>query len=232
MIKTHELTHRFNHKTVIDSITLTIDDEFTIIAGPNGAGKTTFIRHFNGLLSPDEGRVTVNGCSVDTNPVSVRSSIGMVFQEPRNGFVAATVEADVSFGPENLGLPRNEIKRRVKRALAAVKLTGREEERIDQLSGGEQARVAIAGALAMEPDYLVLDEPLEGLDFPTRNAVLNHLTDVHDNGTGIIIVTHDLRDLIDLADRLIILDDGQIAADGTPDEIRNRLTDLGIRPPC
>jgi biotin transport system ATP-binding protein len=155
----------------------------------------------------------------------------MVFQSPRDQFVAATVGADVAFGPENLGLSHAEIDERVARSLAAVGMDGRADERIDELSGGEQSRVAIAGALAMEPDHLVLDEPFTGLDWPAQRSVLSKLDDLSDAGTGIVIVTHDVRDVLPRADRVVGLRDGTVAFDLPPERARDRLHEIDVRPP-
>jgi biotin transport system ATP-binding protein len=215
----------------VDGVSLAVDDgEFLVLAGPNGSGKTTLVRLCNGLLTPDAGAVRVNGTPVDEDPVAARSSVGMVFQDPRDGFVAATVGADVAFGPENLGLTHAEIDRRVADALAAVRMDGRADDRIDDLSGGERERVAIAGALAMEPDHLVLDEPFTGLDWDARRSTLDRLDALRDRGVSVVVVTHDLRDLAALADRTVALADGRVALD-TPDPSPEALTDLGVRPP-
>ena len=220
MITVDGLTHRFGDAVALDDVSLTIPDgEFCLLVGPNGSGKTTLVRHFNALLEPDSGTVTVDGTDVTENPLSARTSIGMVFQQPRDQLVAATVGADVAFGPENLGLPREEIDRRVASALSAVDLAGRDGDHVDTLSGGEQARVAIAGALAMEPTHLVLDEPFAGLDLRARRSLLSRLDERHDAGTSIVVVTHDLRDLRERADRLLVLTDGEIAADGSPADV-------------
>jgi biotin transport system ATP-binding protein len=154
----------------------------------------------------------------------------MVFQNPRDSFVAATVGGDVAFAPENLGLPRSEIDRRVGAALAAVNMAGRRTDRIDELSGGEQARVALAGALAMEPDHLVLDEPFAGLDWPARQSVMDRLRSLSETGTGVVAVTHDLRDHIEVADRVLVMNDGELALDAPPNTARDRLGELGVRP--
>ncbi|MFT4923668.1 MAG: biotin transport system ATP-binding protein, partial [Haloarculaceae archaeon] len=181
------------------------------------------------LLEPDEGEVLVDGQSAPANPVAARTTVGMVFQRPRDQFVASTVGDDVAFGPENLGIDRAEIDRRVGDALAAVNMAGRDDDRLDSLSGGEQARVAIAGALAMEPSYLVLDEPFAGLDLPARQSVLAHLDRLSADGTAIVVVTHDVRDVLERADRVVGLRDGRVVVDANPDEARDRLGDIPVR---
>ncbi|MFB6084361.1 MAG: energy-coupling factor ABC transporter ATP-binding protein [Halorientalis sp.] len=231
MIETRDLIADRGGTRVLDGIDLTVaDGEFVLLVGPNGAGKTTLVRQFNGLEAPDDGAVLVDGRPVQDDLVAARTAVGMVFQNPRDQFVAATVRADVAFGPENLGLAHEEIDRRVADALETVGMADRGDERIDRLSGGEQARVAIAGALAMEPDHLVLDEPLAGLDWPARSAVLDRLAALQADGTGVVLVTHDLRDVADLADRIVVLSDGRIAVDGAPDAVRDRLEAFGVRP--
>lgn len=233
MIETDGLVHRYGEATALDGVSLTIDDgEFVVIAGANGSGKTTLVRHWNGLLEPDAGGVRVNGTRVDADLVAARTAVGMVFQEPRDGFVAPTVGEDVAFGPENLGLSREEIEARVTDALAAVNLDGRTAARIDALSGGERERVAIAAALAMRPDHLVLDEPFTGLDAPARESVLDRLRALDASGTSVVVVTHDLRDVLAPADRLVVLADGSIVVDDTPANAIERLDGLPVERPC
>jgi biotin transport system ATP-binding protein len=242
MIETSDLRYRYGNSNgradadeptpAVDGVSLTIDDgSFVVLAGPNGSGKTTLVRQFNGLLDPDSGTVSVNGRQVGEDVVAARTAVAMTFQDPRDGFVAATVGADVAFGPENLGLSRQKIDERVAAALDAVRMDGREKERIDRLSGGEQARVAIAGALAMDPDHLVLDEPFAGLDHPARQSVLDRLEALHADGTGVIVVTHDLQDVLDLAERVVVMNDGQVALDAAPETAAERLSGLGVRAP-
>ncbi|WP_137683556.1 energy-coupling factor ABC transporter ATP-binding protein [Haloarcula mannanilytica] len=232
MIEIRDLVYRYGDAAALDGLSLSIPDgQYCLLVGPNGSGKTTLVRHFNALLTPDSGTVTVDETDVTDDPVVARTQIGMVFQHPRDQFVAATVGADVAFGPENLGLDRSEIDHRVAAALDAVDLDGARERRIDALSGGEQARVAIAGALAMEPSYLVLDEPLVGLDWPARESVLDHLDALAADGTGVIVVTHDLRDLHERADRLVALHEGQVVLDESPSDALGALPDLGVRDP-
>ena len=232
MIRTEGLVHRYGSVTAVDGISVTVDDgTFLAVCGANGSGKTTLVRHFNGLLEPDEGEVFVDGDPVCADLVAARTAVGMVFQNPRDCFVAATVGADVAFGPENLGLAREEIDARVESALSAVGMDGRRDERIDRLSGGETARVAIAGALAMEPDHLVLDEPFTGLDWPARQRVHDRLESLNAAGTSVVVVTHDLGAVADVADRVVVLSDGTVAADGPLGAVRADLEDLDVRPP-
>jgi biotin transport system ATP-binding protein len=221
----------------VDGVSLTIPDgEFLVLCGPNGSGKTTLVRHLNALVTADEGRVLVgagDGDCVDAaeNPVVARTTVGMTFQDPRDQFVAATVASDVAFGPENLGLSHTAIHRRVDEALTAVGLDGRGDDRIETLSGGEQERLAIAGALAMEPEFLVLDEPFTGLDAPARERVLAHLRDLNATGTGLVVVTHDLRELLGPADRVVCLVNGRVVVDADPDAAVDELERHGVRIP-
>jgi biotin transport system ATP-binding protein len=232
MIEVRGLVHAFDGGRVLDGVDLTIaDGEWVVLAGANGSGKTTLVRHLNALLEPDAGTVTVDGVDVTESPVVARTSVGMVFQHAADGFVAATVGADVAFGPANLGLDRDEIDERVAAALDAVGLVGRRDERVQALSGGEQARLAIAGALAMDPDHLVLDEPFAGLDWPARERVLGHLDALAADGTSVVVVTHDLRDLRERADRLVVLADGTVAREGPPEDVVDDLSDYDVRVP-
>lgn len=239
MITVDSLVHRFGDgasasgaTTALDDVSLTVPDgEFVVVCGANGSGKTTLVRHFNGLLEPDAGRVAVDGVDVREDPVAARTAVGMVFQHPRDQFVAATVGGDVAFGPENLGCSHGEIDRRVDEALSAVGLAGRGTDRIESLSGGEQERLAIAGALAMRPSHLVLDEPFTGLDAPAKARVLDRLRDLHADGTGIVVVTHDLRDVSSLADRVVCLAEGRVVVDADPATARAELPRYGVQVP-
>ena len=232
MLSVRNLVHRYGDTAAVDGVSLDVaDGECVLLTGANGSGKTTLVRHCNGLLGPDEGEVLVNGTPVEDDLVAARASVGMVFQNPRDGFVGATVGSDVAFGPENLGLPRGEVDARVEEALDAVELGGRRDERVADLSGGEQERVAIAAALAMRPDHLVLDEPFTGLDWPARQSVLDRLRALSDRGTSLVVVTHDLRDVWSLADRVVAMRDGEVALRGAPEDVRDSLPDAGVRPP-
>lgn len=232
MIEFRDLVHRYGDSPAVDGVSLTIDDgEFVVLTGPNGSGKTTLVRHCNGLLEPHAGEVLIDGRPVGEDLVAARTAVGMTFQHARDGFVAATVGADVAFGPENLGLPREEIDRRVADALGTVGMADRADERISSLSGGERRRVSIAGALAMDPDHLVLDEPFAGLDWPARQAVKGRIANLSESGTGIVLVTHDLQNVHELADRVVCLQDGRVALDAPPDEALDSLPALGVRDP-
>jgi len=230
MITVRDLRAERGDMTVLEGLSLRIaDGEFLVIAGANGSGKTTLVRQFNGLLDPESGSVSVDGVDVSEAPVAARTSVGMVFQNPRDCFVGAVVGADVAFGPENLGLDREEIDRRVGAALEAVGMADHRGTRIDRLSGGQQARVAIAGALAMEPDHLVLDEPFTGLDHPARRSVRRRLEALSAEGTSVIVVTHDLREVSDLADRIVVISGGTVALE-TDSPADERLAEFGVRP--
>lgn len=237
MLALRNCTFAYDDTPVLKDVSLTVDPgEFLLLAGPNGSGKTTLIRHCNGLLTPDSGSVLVDGTPVTENLVGARTAVGMVFQQPRDQFVGATVEADVTFGPSNLGLPRAEIDNRVAEALAAVGMADHREARIDELSGGEQARVAIAGALAMNPSYLLLDEPLEGLDWPARQQLYSTLQSCNEAGMAVVVVTHDPWDLVGMADRLVYLENGEIRTEldlveTDPATCRERLSDHELRVP-
>jgi len=189
--------------------------EYVGVVGPNGGGKSTLVRLLNGLLRPDSGRVRVSGRDPATEPFEVRKHLGVLFQNPENGLVAPFVEDDVAFGLENLGVPREEMRDRVARAIRAVGLGGYERREPSTLSGGEKQRVALAGLLAVEPEILVLDEPTSMLDTAGRGEVLGYLEALRAEKT-IFHVTHHLEELLD-ADRILVLNGGDLVADQTPE---------------
>jgi biotin transport system ATP-binding protein len=234
IIETFQLSHRFADGTRgISDVTLAFNaGEFAVIAGANGSGKTTLLRHLNGLLLPASGSVSVDGKSVQKDPLAARQQVGMVFQDADSQIVGETVYDDVAFGPENLALARDQIDRRVKRALAAVELSGFENRRPHQLSGGEKRRLAIAGVLAMMPRVLLMDEPFSNLDYPAACRVLRQILDLHKNGHTIIITTHDLEKVVAYAQRLVIMANGRVVEDGIPTDVVNGIERYGIRPPC
>ena len=213
---------------VLRGVSLTVEPgEIVACVGPNGAGKSTLLHHCNGLYEPDAGTVRVDGLDPASDPVAVRTAVGTVFQRPADQLIAGRVGADVAFGPENLGLARREIDRRVTAALETVGMADRRDERVTALSGGEQARVALAGALAMEPSYLLLDEPFAGLDDAARTAVREDVGRLVADGVGVLLVTHDTAVTRHLADRTLLLRDGQIADRGPAATVVDRLGDDG-----
>ena len=191
--------------------------EYVGVVGPNGGGKSTLVRLLNGLLEPDSGTVRVAGHDPATEPFEVRKRLGMIFQNPDNGLVAPSVEDDVAFGLENLGVPRKEMRGRIEEAMRAVGLAGYERREPHTLSGGEKQRVALAGILAVQPEILVLDEPTSMLDATGRRDVLEKVDGLRNKKT-VLHVTHHLDELLD-ADRILVLNEGRLAADVGPGEL-------------
>jgi energy-coupling factor transport system ATP-binding protein len=189
--------------------------EYVGVVGPNGGGKSTLVRLLNGLLKPDSGRVLVSGRDPATEPFEVRKHLGLLFQNPENGLVAPFVEDDVAFGLENRGVPREEMRERVARAIRTVGLEGFERREPHTLSGGEKQRVALAGLLVAEPEILVLDEPTSMLDSAGRMEVLEYLHALQSEKT-VLHVTHHLEELTG-ADRIYVLNGGELVADETPE---------------
>lgn len=205
-------------------VTFTLaDGEFIGLAGHTGSGKSTLIQHANGLLHPTVGRVLFDGGDLADKRVAqaCRSAVGLVFQYPEHQLFAATVREDVAFGPRNLGLSDEEIAERVGEALRLMHL---DEEDIGErspfeLSGGQQRRVAFAGVLAMRPRVLVMDEPVAGLDPVARAEFLELIGELHRSGLSIIMASHSMEDLARLADRILVLAEGEIFRIGAPDEV-------------
>lgn len=194
--------------------------ERVVLLGANGSGKSTVAKLANAILAPSTGRVVVDGVEAadDAELRLIRTKVGMVAQDPTTQIVSSNVCDEVAFGPENLGLPREQIRQRVARAIGAVGLTGKEEREPHALSGGEQQRLAIAGALAMDPTYLVLDEPTAMLDTTGRTEVMAVIDAMQQGGCGILLITHDAAESM-TADRVLVLSDARIAFDGTPLEL-------------
>ena len=195
--------------------------QFVAILGHNGSGKSTAAKMMNGLAVPDEGEVTIEGIptSDESRIIDIRKKVGMVFQNPDNQLVATIVEDDVAFGPENLGVEPSEIRRRVDDALKAVGMYEFKDREPHKLSGGQKQRVAIAGAIAMQTECIVMDEPTAMLDPRGREEVMSTVKMLKDEmGVTVILITHYMDEAVK-ADRVIIMNDGRIAADGTPREI-------------
>jgi len=203
--------------------------ELVCLAGKNGSGKTVLMKHLNGLLTPTEGEVLLKGASIRENLSETRRTIGLVFQNPEYQFIGQTVEEDVAFGPENLGLDRAEIEQRTEKALKSVNLPGVRKRSPHSLSGGEKRRLSIAGILAMDPEIIVMDEPFTGLDLPGVRQILSCVRSLNEKGHTLIIITHDIGKVFSITDRCIILDKGQVKYSGPPGDIAPKVWDFGIR---
>lgn len=212
----------------LDGIDLNIEDgEFLCILGGNGSGKSTFAKHLNALLQPDAGTVRINGMDASDPELvyDIRSTAGMVFQNPDDQLVATLVEDDVAFGPENLGVPSAQIAQRVREALKGVGLVGFERHETHALSGGQKQRVALAGVLAMEPRVLILDEASSMLDPRGRKGLMKVCRALHDRGMTIVMITHFMEEAAE-ADRVAVFRAGRVAMLGAPEEILTRADEL------
>ncbi len=228
MIQTQNLTHTYHGdedtapKTVLTDVNLHIGDgEFVAIVGHNGSGKSTLAKHFNAILLPSGGRVYVNKLDTADEALlfEIRKQVGMVFQNPDNQIVAAVVEDDVAFAPENLGVEPKTIRTRVDDALKAVDMYAKRLSAPHHLSGGQKQRIAIAGILAMQPKYIILDEPTAMLDPIGRREVLATIKKLNrELGMSVVLITHYMDEAAQ-ADRIIVLRDGKIFIEGTPREI-------------
>ena len=236
-VKKDEHNEVIETNRAIDKLNLEIKEgDFVAILGHNGSGKSTLAKHMNAILLPTEGTVWVDGI-VTTDEgklLEIRKTVGMVFQNPDNQIVAAVVEEDVAFGPENLGVPSAEIRKRVDDALAAVNMTEYAEHGPHLLSGGQKQRIAIAGVLAMKPDCIVLDEPTAMLDPKGRLEVLETIHRLNkEEGITIVIITHFMEEAV-TADRVVVMKNGIKLQEGTPREIFTQvdtLKDLGLDVP-
>lgn len=236
-IKINHLTHIYNEgspfeRSALVDINIEINDgEFIGLIGHTGSGKSTLIQHLNALLVPTTGKVLLNGVNIykdKTKLKSIRQRVGLVFQYPEHQLFEMTVYKDVAYGPGNLGLPKEEIDKRVRSALETVGLS---EDTFDkspfELSGGQRRRAAIAGVLAMEPEVLILDEPTAGLDPKGRDEILEAIKLMHENRKIIVIlVSHSMEDVAKIADRIIVLNDGRVALIGTPRDVFAKVDEL------
>ncbi len=206
----------------LNNVSLTINDgEFVAVVGHNGSGKSTLAKHLNALLLPTEGKVLVDGMDTadEADTLSIRQRVGMVFQNPDNQLVTTIVEEDVAFGPENIGVPGNEIRARVDRALAAVGMEKYAHSAPNMLSGGQKQRIAIAGMLAMQPKVLVLDEATAMLDPKGRRDIIDLVTKLHkENGITVVMITQYMEEVIG-ADRVAVMSGGELILEGTPKEV-------------
>lgn len=215
----------------LDGVTLSIrDGERLAIVGHTGSGKSTLVQHFNGLLIPTEGEVTVNGISTrDKSKLKeIRREVGMVFQYPEHQLFEETVYKDIAFGPRNLGFAEEEIEERVRHAMERMELDFEKlkDRSPFELSGGQQRRVAIAGVLAMNPGILILDEPAAGLDPSGKQRMLELLLSLHTEGITILFITHNMEEVAEIAQRVVVMNRGRVYMDDTPDHIFAREADL------
>ena len=192
---------------------------FVAIVGPNGSGKSTLAKHLNALLIPTSGSVIVEGMDTkEEDPVNIRSRVGMVFQNPDNQLVSSIVEDDVAFGPENIGVESSEIRKRVDEALNKVSMYEYRKKGPHLLSGGQKQRVAIAGVLAMKTECIVFDEPTAMLDPSGRDAIMDIIKELHDEGKTVVLITHVMEEAA-AADRIILMNGGKLLADASPVDI-------------
>ncbi|CAL85010.1 ABC transporter, ATP-binding protein [Clostridium botulinum A str. ATCC 3502] len=230
MIKCNNVTYKYEsnkeyestQKIALDKVNLTIKKgDFVVILGRNGSGKSTIAKHMNSLLIPSEGKVYVENLDTENleNTWDIRNKAGMVFQNPDNQIVATIVEEDVAFGPENLGIPQEQIRSRVDESLKKVNMYDYRRHAPHLLSGGQKQRVAIAGVLAMRPECIIFDEPTAMLDPSGRLEVVNTIKEINKKyGITIVLITHFMEEAVE-ADKVIVMDSAKVIKEGTPKEI-------------
>lgn len=239
IIKAKKLVHEYIRRdeegnvesiqTALDQVDLDVKEgDFIAILGHNGSGKSTLAKHINALLLPSEGSLWVDGKDVsdENNVLEVRQAAGMVFQNPDNQIIASVVEEDVGFGPENIGVPTDEIWQRVEESLKSVGMLKYRNHSPNRLSGGQKQRVAIAGVVAMQPKCIVLDEPTAMLDPNGRKDVIRTAHELNQKkGVTILLITHYMEEVVD-ADYVYVMDKGKVVMQGTPREIFSRVDEL------
>ena len=239
IVKAENLTFEYirrDEEGNVEGITKAVDNmsidikqgDFVAVLGHNGSGKSTFAKHLNVLVMPTEGTVWVDGMDTreEENTLKVRQTAGMVFQNPDNQIVGTLVDEEVGFGPENIGVPTEEIWERVEKSLKAVGMYAFRNQSPNKLSGGQKQRVAIAGIVAMKPKCIVLDEPTAMLDPLGRKDVLNVLHELNrQENVTVILITHYMEEVIDI-DKLYVMDDGKLVMSGTPREIFSQVEKL------
>ena len=239
IIKAKNVVHEFfrrDEEGNVESITTALDHvnldvkagQFIAILGHNGSGKSTLAKHINALLTPTEGVIWVDGMDVldEDNTIPIRKTAGMVFQNPDNQIIASVVEEDVGFGPENIGVPTEEIWTRVNQSLEAVDMGKYRKHSPNKLSGGQKQRVAIAGVMAMRPKCIILDEPTAMLDPNGRKEVLEAVSDLNRReGVTVILITHYMEEVVH-ADKVYVMDNGEVVMQGTPREIFSQVETL------
>ena len=221
-IKVENVSFSYDENTVLNNISLSVKEgEFVALLGHNGCGKSTMAKLFNVLLTPNSGTVTIDGIKAESDDdiYDIRSRVGLVLQNPDNQLVATIVEEDVAFGPENLGIPPKEIRKRVDDALKAVDMYEYRKHAPHKLSGGQKQRVAIAGIIAMEPKCIVLDEPTAMLDPKGRQEVMDTIKRLNkEHNITIVLITHYMDEAVQ-SDRVIVMDKGSVLTQGTPQQV-------------
>lgn len=245
-IKIENLVHVYMpkspfEKVALNNVNLEIKDgEFIALIGHTGSGKSTLIQHMNGLLKPTSGKIIVDETDITEKGIKltdIRKKVGLVFQYPEYQLFEETIEKDIEFGPKNLGLPQEEITKRVKKAIERVGLDYEEYRNKSpfDLSGGQKRRVAIAGVIAMEPQILILDEPTAGLDPKGRDEILNQIKILHkEYKMTIILVSHSMEDVAKIAERIIVMNKGEVALEGAPAKVFKeveKLEEMGLAVP-
>ena len=244
-LRVENLTHKYSagtpfEKTAIENVSLTIPSgQLVGLLGHTGSGKSTFIQHLNALLEPTDGKIYLDGCDINESKKTkrdVRFKVGLVFQYPEYQLFEETVYADIAFGPKNMGLGSDEIDACVREA---AEFAGVGEDLFDksplELSGGQKRRIAIAGVIAMRPEILILDEPTAGLDPRACGALLSNLVEYKKkSGSTVIMVTHNIDSIAEIAERLLVFSQGHLSLDGTPEEVfsdRERIESLSLTLP-
>lgn len=211
------------------------EGEFLALVGQNGSGKTTLAKHFNGLLRPEKGEVLVNGSQIGNRATAdLASTIGYCYQNPDHQIFAATVFEEIEFGPRNLGVPEEEVVRRTGRLLDLVRLRSEADRYPFSLGRGQRQKLAVASVLAMEPRIVIVDEPTTGLDWQGGEAMMEVMAELHRDGRTVVIITHDMNIVAEYAERVVVMANGRIVADGAPADVfvqESALREAFLRPP-
>ncbi len=211
------------------------EGQFLALVGQNGSGKTTLAKHFNGLLRPEKGRVEVNGSDIDGRATAdLASTIGYCYQNPDHQIFAATVFEEIEFGPRNLGVTEEEVVRRTGRLLDLVRLRSEADRYPFSLGRGQRQKLAVASVLAMEPRIVIVDEPTTGLDWQGGEAMMEVMAELHRDGRTVVIITHDMNIVAEYAERVVVMANGRIVADGEPADVfvqESALREAFLRPP-
>ena len=233
VLETSSLCFTFgNSRPILKEVSFSVaSGSFTVLTGRNGSGKSVLLKCLKGLYQPTEGVISIDGENLSMLPKRRNSSIGLVFQDAESQMVGQTVERDILFGLENLGIAGEERRRRLEEVVGLLGLSPLLSQRPRTLSGGEKRRLAIAGVLVMDPHVLILDEPFANLDLTGVRQVLEALVALHAKGHAIMVVTHEIEKVLAHADQLILLDGGRVIADDKPNRVLSLVEDFGVRRP-